>query len=252
MAKIAAMMPEKAATRRTERDRQRDRLKAKWAQAEYREYTVAAAVEGLLASRRRMLLEGPSPDRERIDADAAAAAGIKVPEGARPVALTRGAVALVDVGDYEAVATFRWVAMFSSGHCYAARAHQRSIGEIRASRTSHVWMHRFILKPPSGMMVDHINGDGLDNRRANLRVCNHFQNAQNRGPTAGCRQYKGAFPTPTGRWQAFIGAFGVRHYLGTFDTEIEAATAYDRAALRFHKEFARLNFPESSGHAEDA
>ena len=94
-----------------------------------------------------------------------------------------------------------------------------------------------------GQTVDHINGDRLDNRRANLRLCDRAQSTWNRGPRGG-RKFKGVTMLPSGRWQSYITARGCQQYLGLFNTAEEAAAAYDDAARRLHGEFARLNFPE--------
>lgn len=95
-------------------------------------------------------------------------------------------------------------------------------------------------------IIDHINGDGADNRLCNLRICTAAGNCQNRRPKAG-RNLKGfTANTPRqgqNRYQAKIQCDKRLIYLGTYDTEIEAAQAYDIAARQYHGEFARLNFP---------
>lgn len=106
-------------------------------------------------------------------------------------------------------------------------------------------LHRLIMAAGKGQIVDHASGDGLDNRRANLRLCTHTQNMQNRKPThSGLSTFKGVSlrhePRPK-PYQATIKAFGERIYLGSFETEEGAARAYDRAAIIFHGRFARTN-----------
>ncbi|UCD51662.1 MAG: HNH endonuclease [Phycisphaerales bacterium] len=107
-------------------------------------------------------------------------------------------------------------------------------------------MHRQIMKPPKGMVVDHINCNGLHNRRRNLRICTQLQNSQKthrRRP--GKSRYRGVFPRGD-KWQAAIQHDSEQMYLGLFDTEIEAAKARDRKVLELAGEFAVLNFPKAT------
>jgi hypothetical protein len=105
-------------------------------------------------------------------------------------------------------------------------------------------MHRFILRDFSSKDIDHVNGDGLDNQKHNLRPCERWQNAHNRGlglnNTSG---FKGVhFMKSTRRWRARIGINGRRISLGLYGTALEAANAYDEAARNLVGEFASLNF----------
>jgi len=107
-------------------------------------------------------------------------------------------------------------------------------------------MHREVLKVPDNMLVDHINHKGLDNRKANLREATHSENRYNRAKPSNPAQskYKGVYWRKRNRkWQAQINFNKKRIYLGTFSDEIEAAKAYDRAARKYHGQFAYLNFP---------
>lgn len=98
-----------------------------------------------------------------------------------------------------------------------------------------VMLHTRLLNPGQGFVCDHINGDGTDNRRENIRVCTKQQNSMNRKSMSG---YKGVrYDRKTGMWNANIG-------LGTFDTAEQAALAYDRIAKQVQGEYAKLNFPE--------
>ncbi len=102
-------------------------------------------------------------------------------------------------------------------------------------------MHRVILKAPGGLDVDHINGDGLDNRRINLRVCTRSQNLANQGTQArnlsGCKGV--SWDKRTGRWITFISVNSKNHNLGRFDDLQTARAAYQAAAVRHFGEFAR-------------
>jgi hypothetical protein len=108
-------------------------------------------------------------------------------------------------------------------------------------------MHRQIMKPPKGMVVDHINGNGLDNRGCNLRIRTHLRNLQNsRRRRPGKSRFRSIFPRGD-KWQATIPHKGERMYPGLFDDEVEAARARDRKAVELASEFAVLNFPNEAG-----
>ena len=101
--------------------------------------------------------------------------------------------------------------------------------------------HRLIMAAPVGRYVDHINGDGLDNRRCNLRLCTPAENAKNRRVNRNSSTgLKGVSPAH-GRYRVQIAVDGQRLRLGVFDCPVEGARAYDAAALRHHGQFARTN-----------
>ena len=112
-------------------------------------------------------------------------------------------------------------------------------------------MHQFIMNSPKGMHIDHINHDGLDNRRENIRICTPSENAQNRRLRVDSRSgYKGVYQMPekyklNKRFQAHIQPKGQKRLrLGYYLTAEEAAKAYDKKAKELFGEFAELNFPE--------
>ncbi len=106
-------------------------------------------------------------------------------------------------------------------------------------------MHREIMKAPKGKFVDHIDGNGLNNRRRNLCLCMTEQNLQNRRPLARTSQFKGVLYYAD-KWHAEITCWGKKTRIGAYDDEVEAATAYDRMAIELFGEFAYLNFPEEA------
>jgi hypothetical protein len=160
------------------------------------------------------------------------------------IPLTRGYVALVDEEDYERLFTCSWFAHVTHGGLKVYASGRPPARGVRRQ----VLMHRFIvgLDTCEGHEVDHINGDTLDNRRGNLRLCSRRQNGANMQPRAG-KRFKGAwYLARTDRWGSQIKVNYKRLHLGYFATEEEAARAYDQAALEHFGEFARLNFPQEA------
>lgn len=149
------------------------------------------------------------------------------------VPLTRGRVALIDNLDHELVSKYNWVFDDSVNGGPYARATIRKNGRATSLR-----MHRLIKQARKGYVVDHINQDGLDNRRSNLRMTINRNNAKNKRPK---KRFKGIMQTKSGKWSAQIGFNGNHKYLGTFLTAQEAAKIYNRAALKYHGKFACLN-----------
>lgn len=149
------------------------------------------------------------------------------------IPVSGGYCALVDEADLPLVSGHRWGLNTTSTPSTAyARC---SIGG------KEITMHRLIAGAGRGVCVDHINGNGLDNRRANLRLCTHRQNIANTKPRSG--RFKGVSRTKNGTWRAVIHAGHKQRHIGIYKTEEEAARAFDAAAFEMHGVFARLNFP---------
>jgi hypothetical protein len=151
----------------------------------------------------------------------------------RRIPLGNGLFATVDAADYEQVTKYRWCA---SGH-----GHNIYATAVVDGRT--VYMHRMLMRPRKGYVVDHIDGNGLNNRRCNLRVCTPAQNLANKAPRGGSSQFAGVHRYRD-RWAANVTCLGKCYYVGLFDDEVEAAKARDRKAYELHGEYAYLNFPE--------
>jgi len=157
----------------------------------------------------------------------------------RCILLSDGQLALVDDEDYEELNKHKW---FPKKGAHTVYTHRHN--GTGATRTS-VAMHRQILNAAPRQDCDHINGDGLDNRRANLRVCTRTQNQWNSRPRGKTSLYKGVCWNKARRkWIAQINTIGYTQHIGIFNNEIDAARAFDIKALEGHGEFARLNFPE--------
>jgi len=154
-------------------------------------------------------------------------------ENVKRIPLTNGFYAYVDAEDYEWLNQWHWRAC-SGG--YAGRT----------EKGRAIYMHREIMQPPKGKIVDHVNGNGYDNTRANLRNITWRENMHNKGKHAVTASiYKGVGRHKrSGKWFARIWCMGERMWLGYFTDEAEAARAYDRKAVEIFGEFARLNFPE--------
>ena len=161
----------------------------------------------------------------------------------KTIPLTKGQVALVDDEDYPELAKHKWYALKPYCTYYAARR----VASVNGRRPL-VYMHRVILGAKPGEQCDHLNWNGVDNRRANLRLCTQSQNNQNKPKRRGSSRYLGVeWDTRRDKWAARIRGGGTRRWLGYFHNEDDAAKAYDRAARELFGEFACLNFPTTEG-----
>ena len=151
--------------------------------------------------------------------------------------------AKVDPVDYKRLRKHKYIAKKGRSCFYA----QIVESNIKTGKEMPMHMHQEILKVPNGMVVDHINNDGMDNRSANLRAATKAQNSRNRKKS--CKsftsKYKGvSWHKKSRKWEASITFEYKRIHLGILKNEIDAAKAYDAAAKKYHGEFASLNFPE--------
>lgn len=153
----------------------------------------------------------------------------------KTIPLTQGYEALVDDEDYEWLSQWRWQAHVRPHTTYAVR---HSAGRHETRRI--IRMHREILGTTPSMKTDHVNGEGLDNRRANLRACSAQQNARNsRSRLGSSSDYLGVcWHKYRQKWGAEIRVDGITRFLGYFRVEAEAGSAYKAAAAIVHGEFA--------------
>lgn len=147
------------------------------------------------------------------------------------IPLSNGEFALVDAIDAEACLARNW--------CKTEDGYARQTITSNGKKHS-LFMHRFVLAVDS--LVDHINGNGLDNRRSNLRLATKMQNAWNCFPRDGSSKFKGVSWYSSGnKWRAQITIHKKRKHLGYFISEEDAAAAYDVEAIKHFGEYARLN-----------
>jgi hypothetical protein len=150
------------------------------------------------------------------------------------IPVTGGLYAYVDAADYEWLSQYRWCLF---GGKYAARYDKGKM----------ILMHREIMQTPPDKIVDHKDGNGMDNCRCNLRNCSRKENMRNRAKrlTTGACRYKGVFREKrSGKLFAKIFVDNKPIWLGYHDTEEQAARAYDRKAVECFREFAHVNFPD--------
>lgn len=159
----------------------------------------------------------------------------------KAIPLTQGREALVDDCDFEYLMQWTW--WFASMPRYTGYARRK-----RINGDSGVYMHCLIGSRAGlsfeGQQIDHVDGNGLNNCRSNLRVATHAQNQQHR-PRLNCNNTSGfkgvGWKKHAGKWEAHIGVNGRKQHLGYFDDPRDAALAYNSAALEYYGEFACLN-----------
>jgi len=164
----------------------------------------------------------------------------------KEIPLSQGKMALVDDEDYAMLMGYKWcVRLANHGNLYAFRI------ELVNGRNRGIHMHRVLLKAPDHYQVDHINGNGLDNRKSNLRLCTQSQNMHNESQHStnttgykGVRRDKRKLARGSRCYSARITVDKKSYSCGMFKTAEEAAHAFDEMAIRHVGKFARLNFPE--------
>ncbi len=157
----------------------------------------------------------------------------------RRIPLSLGKYAIVDDADFKAVSRHKWHA-----HKHPNSRTWYAIRNIRLAngKRTVLPLHRDLMMPPKGLCVDHVNGNGLDNRRANLRVCTHAENCRNSAKKGTTSRFRGVFWCKGKRkWAASIKKNYRVYLLVRCGDETEAALYYDIAAQILFGEFARLN-----------
>lgn len=154
----------------------------------------------------------------------------------RIIQLTQGKEAILDDEDYDRVSKYKWHYAHYPGGGYAKTNN-------KGNKPALLRMHRIVLNAKSGELIDHINGNTLDNRKENLRIVNQSQNMMNtRLRSTNTSGYKGVcYDKRWKNWLAHIWKDGEQIYLGCFKDKKLAAKAYNEAAKEYHGEYAKLN-----------
>ena len=148
----------------------------------------------------------------------------------KEIELKSGEIILVDNEDYERLSEHKWYKL-KGARCTTTYAFNPAIG----------LMHRYIMKPPDSMQIDHIDGDGLNNQKSNLRIANQTQqNANQKKSKNKTSRYKGVHISK-GKYRAQITVYGNVIRLGYYEDEREAAIVYNNAAKKYFGEYAKLN-----------
>lgn len=152
------------------------------------------------------------------------------------IPLTQNQFAMVDDSEVEAINAYKWFCARIKGRYVAVR---KSHGPTRRN----IYMHRVIMNAPRKMEVDHIDGNGLNNQKSNLRLCVTLQNVKNRKiPITNKSGFKGVhWDVESKKWKAQISCNGKQKSIGRFHDKIDAAEAYDACAISMHGEFAKTN-----------
>lgn len=151
----------------------------------------------------------------------------------KKIPLTKGEYALVDDADYAELSAWSWC--LTNGYPSRRKTFAKREAKI-------AYLHRELMNPGDGLVVDHINGDKLDNRRENLRICTQAENMLNWDNNRGGSRFRGvSWDKTRNKWKAQIQHKGRNWFIGRYKTEEEAARAYNAEAAKVFGEFVRLN-----------
>lgn len=156
----------------------------------------------------------------------------------KKIKLSQNLYAIVDDEDFGMLNQFKWSACKQRNTHYATRAIKLADG-----KWTSIKMHRLIMRTSKGIQIDHINGNGLDNQKKNLRFCSNAENARNRGAqTNSTTKYKGVFwDKYHKKWTARIQVNYKNVFLGYFKNITDAIFAYNQASVNYFGRFAKLN-----------
>jgi len=156
----------------------------------------------------------------------------------KTIVLTQNKFTIVNNKDFKYLNQFTWFTMKKRNKFYVC-------GSVNGKK---VYMHRLLLNAKKNQYVDHINGNPLDNRKQNLRLCSNSENLRNRTKNSNNTSgFKGVWRNKISKcWIVTLTIKGKSKYFGAFKNKKDAAKAYDKAALKYYKEFAKLNFPKDS------
>lgn len=152
------------------------------------------------------------------------------------IRLTNGMFTVVDDDDFDRVKDYNWQHRSRKGA-------PSYVGCTKSKNKIKRWihLHRLIMNCPENMEVDHIDGDGLNNCKSNLRICTHRENILNRSVNKRKDNSMKGVGLHEGRWRSRIASEGKKFFLGHFPTMELAAIAYNEKAKELHGEFAKLN-----------
>jgi hypothetical protein len=156
----------------------------------------------------------------------------------KEIQLTQGKVAIVDDEDYDYLNQWKWFANNMNGKFYVKKKIT-----VSKNKQTDIYMHRFIMKPNKGMVIDHLDGNTLNNQKNNLRICTHAENMRNsKIPINNKSGYKGvSYQENRNTYRAQIKFNNKTINIGDFIDPIDAARAYNEVALKYHGEFAHIN-----------